>query len=92
MFYYLCVVNERRRKNLINIKKTYKTYKTKVMKTQTTNLLNQLNKTQMDLLTMEVKETLALGFTIPVAKTFSSADLWNIQRQQRTSISRRRYL
>jgi hypothetical protein len=67
------------------------TDKLKVMKTQTNNLFNTLNKTQVENLTNVVNETLVPGYQCQTAKSFSTADLWNIQRQQKTSISRRRY-
>ncbi len=62
------------------------------MKTQTTNPLSPLTKTEVENLTMQVKETLAIGFTSRHTKTFSTADLWNIHRNQRTIMSRRRYI
>jgi hypothetical protein len=61
--------------------------KTKVMKKQTPNQFSPITKEQTEKLTAVVKETLALG----QAKTFSSADLWNIQRRGRTMMSRRNY-
>lgn len=60
------------------------------MKTQNTNLLIQLNKTELTNLTQEVKETVATE-NLVIAKTFSSADLWNIQRTRRSRVIRRHF-
>lgn len=54
------------------------------MKKQT-NLFQNLNKAEINNLTHQVKETLAIGYN----KQFSAADLWNIQRQ-RKAVSLRR--
>jgi hypothetical protein len=59
------------------------------MKKQSTNQFSPISKEQTEKLTTVVKETLALGIS-PV-KTFSTADLWNIQRRGRTMMSRRNY-
>jgi methionine aminopeptidase len=59
------------------------------MKKQTTNQFSPISKEQTEQLTTVVKETLALG--ISHVKTFSTADLWNIQRRGRTMMSRRNY-
>lgn len=61
------------------------------MKTQSTNLFNQISKTQVENLTIEVKETLALGYNHNQGKTFSAAELWNIQRQRKSLNQRRRF-
>lgn len=57
------------------------------MKKQTTNQFLQMSKEQTEKLTTVVKETIARGFD--QAKTFSPADLWNIQRRSRTMYQRR---
>ena len=62
------------------------------MKMQLTNLFNQISKTQVENLTMEIKETLALGYNHNKAKTFSAAELWNIQRQRKNITQRRRFV
>lgn len=64
------------------------------MKTQLTNLFASISKTEMADLTTEVKETLALGFDHKnkINKTFSAAELWNIQRQHRSISQRRRFV
>jgi hypothetical protein len=59
------------------------------MKKQTSNQFSPISKEQTEKLTTIVKETLALG--ISHVKTFSSADLWNIQRRSRTMMSRRSF-
>ena len=76
---YLCSIKVNQLKQL----------KIKVMKTQTT-LLMEMSKTALQNLTYQVKETLAL----PDAnkKTFSAADLWNIQRRHISSVQRRRFV
>jgi hypothetical protein len=55
------------------------------MKKQSENTFTLLCQKQVEALTQVVKET--LGFTKP--KTFSTADLWNIQRRVRTMLQRR---
>ena len=59
------------------------------MKTQTTNLLNQLSQSEVKDLTTVVKETLDYGSSDKQHKTFSAADLWNIQRNRRSYNVRR---
>ncbi len=60
------------------------------MKKQTSNQFSPMSKEQTEKLTTIVKETLALG--ISHVKTFSTADLWNIQRRSRTMMSRRSFV
>ncbi len=60
------------------------------MKKQTSNQFSPISKEQTEQLTTIVKETLALG--ISHVKTFSTADLWNIQRRSRTMMSRRSFV
>ena len=57
------------------------------MKKQSPNTITLLSQNQVEELTQVVKETLATGFSRP--KTFSTADLWNIQRRSKTSMYRR---
>ena len=59
------------------------------MKTQSNNLFAQVSKETVKELTTEVKETLAFGYNNSSNKTFSAAELWNIQRQRRSLGSRR---
>ncbi len=60
------------------------------MKTQNTNFLVQLSKTELVNLTQEVKETVATE-NLVTTKTFSSADLWNIQRTRKSRVTRRHF-
>jgi len=59
------------------------------MKKQT-NQFAQISKEQTDKLTTVVNETLAIGYN--QVKTFSTADLWNIQRRSRTIMNRRSFV
>lgn len=61
------------------------------MKTASENLFSQISKTEVDNLTTQVKETLAMGYAQSGTKTFSAAELWNIQRQRRTFVQRRAF-
>lgn len=61
------------------------------MRTQSTALFNEISKEEVKNLTTVVKETLALGHAIIRSKTFSSAELWNIQRQRKSLNQRRRF-
>jgi hypothetical protein len=60
------------------------------MKKQTTNQFSPISKEQTEKLTTVVKETIALGLS--QVKTFTTADLWNIQRRSRTIMSRRSFV
>jgi hypothetical protein len=59
------------------------------MKTQT-DLLTILSKNEISQLTKEIKETVATNYA--EHKTFSAADLWNIQRARRTTRIGRRFI
>ena len=59
------------------------------MKKQTNNNFSPLTKVETEKLTDVVSETLALEFSQP--KSFSPAELWNIQRKSRTMTMRRYY-
>lgn len=59
------------------------------MKKQSQNSFAQLSKDETEKLTSVVKETLAFGFVQP--KTFSTVDLWNIQRRSKTMMQRRHF-
>jgi len=48
-----------------------------------------LAKNELNNLTIVVKETIALGLGNTVSKVFTTADLWNIQRQTKTRMQRR---
>ncbi|MBC7534371.1 MAG: hypothetical protein H7258_01605 [Ferruginibacter sp.] len=58
------------------------------MKMQLQTLLSEISKTDIEKLTNQVKETLAPGLVLNRTKTFSSADLWNIQRRRRAIVIR----
>ena len=60
------------------------------MKKQTTNQFSPISKEQTEKLTTVENETLALGLS--QVKTFSTVDLWNIQRRSRTIMSRRSFV
>ncbi|GAB2831239.1 hypothetical protein [Ferruginibacter profundus] len=59
------------------------------MKT-TTKLDITISRDEMEVLTKEVKETLAFEH-LKHHKIFTSADLWNIQRQKKSTTPRRNY-
>ena len=59
------------------------------MKKQSTQFA-QISKEQTEKLTTVVNETLAIGYN--QVKTFSTADLWNIQRRSRTIMNRRSFV
>ncbi|CAN5467617.1 hypothetical protein BH11BAC3_BH11BAC3_30990 [soil metagenome] len=57
---------------------------------KTTTIFNQLGVQQVISLTTIVNETLDTNFNIEKkASTFTSAQLWNIQRQRRPMLQRR---
>jgi len=56
------------------------------MKKQSNTLFAYLSNEQVNNLTSIVKETLAKGVNPIPSKTFSAADLWNIQRQKKSII------
>ncbi|MCW3091929.1 MAG: hypothetical protein JWP81_2998 [Ferruginibacter sp.] len=53
------------------------------MKKQSNILFSRLSSGSLANLTAEVKESLASGMDLPRQKTFSVADLWNIQRRKK---------
>ena len=59
------------------------------MKKNSNTLFATISSTVVENLTTIVKETLANGFNAPKSKTFTSADLWNIQRQGKSRTQRR---
>lgn len=60
------------------------------MKMQTnSSLFTSISKTQVKNLIAEVKETIAMDFATPNNKTFSTADMWNIQRHGKSRTQRR---
>lgn len=58
------------------------------MKTNSSNLFTQLSKNAIENLTTTVKEILSKDVVNQQQKTFSSADLWNIQRNRRRIVIR----
>ena len=65
-----------------------KTIKLNKMKKQSNNIFTAISKENVQNLTSIVKETLAAGFNMP-SKTFTAAQLWNIQRQGKSRTQRR---
>ncbi len=61
------------------------------MKILLNNLLESLNKSEVRILTTEVKETLALNFKKEKTKIFSSAELWNLHRRRKNITGRKFY-
>ena len=60
------------------------------MKKTSNSLFTQIGNLQMEKLLLEVKEVLAAGLTrSKCSKTFTTAELWRIQRQGRTRATRR---
>ena len=59
------------------------------MKTQNNSLLIAISKTETKNLTKIVSETLA--FEVGQKKSFTAVDLWNIQRQKRSTVQRRHF-
>lgn len=59
------------------------------MNTQNTNFFKQLGQEQLNNLTKEVKETVALGININNKNVFGAVDYWKMQRNRRTRIVRR---
>lgn len=53
------------------------------MKNTTTGIFTELSNSQIENLTSIVKETIAFETGISAIKTFTSADLWNIQQKSR---------
>jgi hypothetical protein len=66
-----------------------KPLKIKVMNIQNTSLFTSISKAATKKLTAVVNETLA--FNVIQTKAFTAADLWNIQRQRKSSLQRRHY-
>ena len=59
------------------------------MKKQASASFVKMSTQHLENLTTLVNETLATGIVPPTAKTFTVADLWNIQRQGKSRIPRR---
>ena len=68
--------------------------KQKIMKLQSNtghNLLDSLKSNEIKNLTLQIRETVARGFTNQKRRIFSAADLWNIQRTKKNVTFRRNY-
>ncbi len=61
------------------------------MKISNNSFLAAINKTEMNDLTSEVKETIAINMKdhVNAKASFSAAGLWNIQRMRKARIQRR---
>lgn len=59
------------------------------MKLESNHLLGNLTVTELQLLTTEVKETVARDFKKERKRIFSVADLWNLQRRRKNLLVRR---
>ena len=59
------------------------------MKKSSNGLFNQISTEAFKNLTSTVSETLFTESNHPASKTFTSAELWNIQRQGKTRVQRR---
>lgn len=62
------------------------------MKLQSNNLLENLTRTELKILTTEVKETVCAHFKNERKKIFSAAQLWDIQRRRKNLSSQKFYL
>lgn len=61
------------------------------MKTQTNiNILETLSSREIEVLTAEVKETIATDVQKTPKQVFSAADLWRIQNMRKAVVVRRR--
>lgn len=58
------------------------------MKRQSNKLFKKITGETLAHLTVEIKETLAVGFN-PHPKTFTAAELWNIQNRGKVMVQRR---
>lgn len=59
------------------------------MRTDNTNLFASISNDHINQLVKEVKETVATDVNQENSKTFSTADLWRIQKNRRMRIQRR---
>ncbi len=59
------------------------------MKTQSSNLFTAVSTEQTENQVKQVKDILFGRYSHQPSKTFSSADMWNIQRRKRTQTARR---
>ena len=61
------------------------------MKTETKGCCSAISKEELERLTTEVKECIAFE-CLNQKKVFSSAELWNIQRQRKSASLKRNYV
>jgi len=59
------------------------------MKKQSINLFEPISRTAMSQFVKDVKEIICRKAELELHKIFSSADLWNIQRNKKTSRGRK---
>ena len=59
------------------------------MKFESYNLLQNLTIEELNILTAEVKETVAKSFKKEKKRIFSAAELWDIQRRRKSTMVRR---
>ena len=59
------------------------------MRTETNTLFASISNDQMNQMVKEVKETVATDVNQDNSKTFSTADLWRIQKNRRMRVQRR---
>jgi hypothetical protein len=59
------------------------------MKLQSNNLLETLTSNEIKSLAIQVKETVCKNFVTQRKRTFTAADLWNIQRRKRNLMTRK---
>jgi hypothetical protein len=62
------------------------------MKLQSNNLLENLTRTELKILTTEVKETVLANFKKERKRIFSAAQLWDIQRRKKNLFIQKSYL
>jgi hypothetical protein len=61
------------------------------MKNENGLQINQMSKNDLKTLLQETKETLAFdASTHEIQRTFGAIDLWNVQKKQRNTVSKRR--
>ena len=59
------------------------------MKKNSSSFFNSLTALENDHLTNQVEEVLAAGVNLPRQKSFTTNDLWNIERHRRSRVQRR---
>lgn len=62
------------------------------MKLQSNNLLENLTRTELKILTTEVKETVLANSKKERKRIFSAAQLWDIQRRRKNLFIQKSYL